>query len=364
MMCLKNSNVVKLLRLAIGTSQEKPASMTDSEWQDVSTLAKRMHLTGLVYKALNTLPKELLPPKKMLMEWYLKSLYISERNQLINDESARLTQMFGKDGLRTAILKGPANARRYPDPMCRNTGDIDIWVEGGKNAVLSYLRENGMETWSHIDYHHVQLQKNKKGVSVEVHFRPSSGNYNPITNHRIQSYLEEELKTTYFCPEGFYVPSAKFDLVMQLAHIQRHFLGGNVSMRQLVDYFFLLSHSTEEERREVSSQLHRLGLYKVGGAVMWVLVHVLLMDEKLVLTAMDENRGQWMLNEALSEKHVTDKEASVLKQIWKEEGRRLKMIRFALSETLVMDMKWWQYIVKTLPFRIGHHSARIKNRVK
>ena len=32
---------------------------------------------------------------------------------------------------QTAILKGQANARLYPDKHARQPGDVDIWVEGG-----------------------------------------------------------------------------------------------------------------------------------------------------------------------------------------------------------------------------------------
>lgn len=356
-----NSTACKLLRLSLGTSKELPEPISDEEWQSVYKLSKHLRLGGVLFSAVESLPKASLPPRKLMMEWYLHTELIKKRNQLLNSEAVRLTQLFENDGLRTVIMKGPANARLYPDPMRRNTGDIDIWVEGGKDAVISYLRNKGIKTWSHLDYHHVQLKRNDKGVIVEVHFRPSSGNYNPITNHRIQAYLENELKTQGLLYNGFYVPSKKFDLVMQLAHIQRHFLGGDVSMRQLVDYFFLLQSSTDEERNEVSAQLQRLGLRRVGGAVMWILVHVMLLDEQLILTEMDEHRGQWMLDDTVTIKKDTDTKVSALKQLVKEEKRRLKMIRFALSETLVMDMKWWQYIAKTMPLRIGKHSARIQN---
>lgn len=355
-----NSTACRLLRLSLGTSKELPEPVSEMEWQSLYELMKGLRLGGIIFTAIESLPKELLPPRKVMMEWYLHTELIIKKNQLINSEAVRLTQLFAKDGLRTVIMKGPANARLYPDPMRRNTGDIDIWVEGGRDVVISYLRGKGIKSWSHLDYHHVQLKRNKKGVIVEVHFRPSSGNYNPITNHRVQKFLEEELNSSCSAYEGFYVPSKKFDLVMQLAHIQRHFLGGDVSMRQLVDYFYLLQSTTEEERQEVSAQLHRLGLKRVGGAVMWMLVHVMLLDEKLILTPADEKRGRLMLDDALSVNKENHAEVSVVKQILKEEKRRLRMIRFAASETFVMDMEWWKHIAKTLPLRIGRHSARIK----
>ena len=356
-----NSTAFILLRLALGTSKELPNPIPDTEWQSLYSLMKNMRLGGIAFTAIESLPKVLLPPRKLMMEWYLHTELIIKKNQLINSEAVRLTRLFEEDDIRTVIMKGPANARLYPDPMRRNTGDIDIWVEGGRDFVINYLRQKGIKTWNHLDYHHVQLKRNSKGVIVEVHFRPSSGNYNPITNRRVQKYLGKELDGPHDSYEGFNVPSKQFDLVMQLAHIQRHFLGGDVSMRQLVDYFYLLQSSTDEERHEVSAQLHRLGLKSIGGAVMWILVHVMYLDEKLILTDMDEKRGRWMLDDAVNMKNDIDIKGSTLKQLLKEEKRRLKMMGFAPSEMFVMDMQWWKYIAKTLPLRIGKRSARIQN---
>ena len=61
--------------------------------------------------------------------------------------SLGLTQEFlvevDADGWRrlyqTAILKGQANARLYPDKHARQPGDVDIWVEGGRERVLALL---------------------------------------------------------------------------------------------------------------------------------------------------------------------------------------------------------------------------------
>lgn len=89
-------------------------------------------------------------------------------------------------------------------------------------------------------YHHVHLPENEQGVTVEAHFRPSSGNFNPITNRRLQLWLKKEILSATMVEEGFCVPSIRFALVMQLAHIQRHFLGGGIGLRHVCDYYWLL----------------------------------------------------------------------------------------------------------------------------
>ena len=99
----------------------------------------------------------------------------------------------------------------YPDKYARQPGDIDIWVEGGRESVLALLPNHPKAA-----YHHVHLPKNELGVTVEVHFRPSSGNFNPITNRRLQRWLKKEILSATMVEEGFCVPSIRFALGLRL----------------------------------------------------------------------------------------------------------------------------------------------------
>ena len=114
--------------------------------------------------------------------------------------------------------------------------------------------------------------KTEDSVKVEVHFRPSSGNFNPLTNRRLQRWLERESLNTTSVEQDFFVPSIKFALIMQLAHIQRHFLAEGIGLRHICDYYLLLQNSTAEARQEVAAELKAFGLRHIAGALMWVLL--------------------------------------------------------------------------------------------
>lgn len=224
----------QLLRLSMGVTEQKDFVATDEDWQWLHEEADRQSLIGVIYGAMIQLPANQQPPVDLLIKWIYQADVINGKNELLNQESARLTKLFGDAGRRTAILKGQANARLYPDKFLRQPGDIDIWVEGGKKGVVALLMELGLVTElgsTSVDgkptasYHHVHLPPTKDHIVVEVHFRPSSGNFNPFTNRRLQRWLEQEIDSS--CQpvdEGFNVPSVRFALMMQLSHIQRHFL--------------------------------------------------------------------------------------------------------------------------------------------
>ncbi len=195
---LHQEQLFQLLRLSMELTEQKDFAATTEDWQWLHEEAVRQSLTGVIYGAVAQLPASQQPPMELLIQWMYEADVINGKNELLNQESARLTRLFSEQGRKTAILKGQANARLYPDRLSRQVGDIDIWVEGGKKGVVALLMELGLVTElgsTSVDgeptasYHHVHLPPTKDHIDVEVHFRPSSGNFNPFTNRRLQRWL-------------------------------------------------------------------------------------------------------------------------------------------------------------------------------
>ena len=245
----------QLLRLSLRLTRELPVETDAETWQQLYHTAVRQSLVGVCYQGVCLMPEGNRPPVETALQWATQAETIRGMNGLLYQEAAQLTQQFAEKGRRTAILKGQANARLYPDPYSRQPGDIDIWVEGGKESVLALLPDHPTAT-----YHHVHLPTDEKGVVVEIHFRPASGNHNPLTNRRLQRWLEQEILTAEMVEEGFCVPSVRFALVMQLAHIQRHFLSGGIGLRHICDYFLLLQQASPEDRQTIAPLLKPFGL--------------------------------------------------------------------------------------------------------
>ena len=345
---------------------------TEEEWQRLYMMAWKQSLLGVLFTVMNNMQM----PSSVAMRWISDAEQIRGLNQLLNSEAARLTQLFADKGHRTAILKGQANAQLYPDPMSRQPGDIDIWVDGGRKKVKELLLSS--PELGDIDrglnkayYHHVHLAPNEKGVTVEVHFRPSSGNFNPITNRRLQRWLEEEIKNTTSVSidanslQHFYVPSLRFALVMQLAHIHHHFLSSGIGLRQICDYYCLLTTSTESDRSAVSAILQHFGLHRAAEALMWVLHKQLGLDVRLMLCEADEWRGTRMLDAIMEGgnfgRFAPDSQKGVWSRFFKNKLRRLKMLRYDFWEVLWTEIRYWQTIVRTLPIRIKYRTLSLRD---
>ena len=361
-----------LLRIAVDDNYS-PALFTrklnSREWQELHSVCIKQLMAGVVYRAICKLPKEQRPPLDLIFQWASEAETIKGHNKLLNEEAARLTELFAAEGRKTAVLKGSANARLYPDPNMRQAGDIDLWVDGGKKSVLALMQKMGYEIKEKdlISEHHVHLHPVESDVTVEVHYRPSSGNLNPFSNAHLMRFLESEIQNVEKVPEGFNVPSIKFALAMQLSHIQRHFLAGGIGFKQLLDYYMLLLHSTESDRKEIASQLSRFGLAESAAALMWIMEYMFALDASKMLCKPDKRRGIKMLDEVYAggnfgkHRNSPEKEARTHFALrWlKRRIRSVSMFWFAPAEVLGHEFSYWRTFIRSIPFRIKMRRVSI-----
>jgi len=366
-----NEQFYKLLRLSLRLTQEFPVDVDADGWRRLYQTAIRQSLVGVCYQGVCLLPEGSKPPAEIAMQWASEAESIKGMNELLYQEAARLTREFAEKGRRTVILKGQANARLYPDKYARQPGDIDIWVEGGKESVLALLPNHPKaipelrSPTRSLSYHHVHLPKNEQGVTVEVHFRPSSGNFNPITNRRLQRWLEKEILSTSMVEEGFCVPTVRFALVMQLAHVQRHFLGGGIGLRHVCDYYWLLREASADDLFQVESLLKKFGLKHTAGALMWVIGEVLGLGTVKMIGYPDSYRGKWMLREIMAGGnfgwYAERQKHGVLRRVFEGRLRHLRLMPFDFWEMVWLELRFWKAVITTLPTRIKYRTLSLRD---
>ncbi len=294
----------ELIQVALGTRERLNCNPSDKEWTKLFELSQKQAIAGVLFPSIEKL--SLLgqkPPLTLLYEWIALSEQIKQRNILLNIKCMELMRMFADAGFDSCILKGQGNALMYPEPLLRTPGDIDIWVKGKRDEIIDYCKDKaGVSGESH---HHVEFPI-WEGVEIEVHFVPS---YTKIPRYmkRTESFFEkfqrEEIHGTEFIPEGgkMYVPSNKMNLVFQLSHMARHFFGGGIGMRQIMDFYYLLRYTKGKvNMSEVVDALRNLGLLKFADAVMWVFKEVFAAEDGLLIVPVDEKRGKLLLAEILA----------------------------------------------------------------
>lgn len=387
-----HEHLFTLIRLAFGAGEGESANFnveTAKEWSLLYSLASKLSVVGIAYAGVCKLPRDRRPPLDLAFQWASEAEAIRGHNRLVNDEARRLTELFAGEGRRTAILKGAANARLYPDRFMRQCGDIDIWIDGGRDSVIGLLGKLGLmepepqaitgrkmtyeEKYAeakrmlgtNFSMHHVHLAHDAAAVTVEAHFRPSSGNLNPFTNKRLMKFLNDEISKTELVPEGFYVPSLKFALAMQLSHIQRHFTAGGIGLKQITDYYVLLLQAGDSDRQAIANNLRRFGFLRVATALMWVLGHIYGLGRERMLCAPNEDLGRRMLEVILvggNFGYYSKVEAkSTIPRWFARRWRAIKFCPFSPIEVFWAEVAYWRTFARTIPIRIRLRKLTIRD---
>lgn len=299
---LRMNLFVELIQVALGGRTSLSDVPTEGEWLETYQMAEKQALIGLTFSAvekLNEKEKTFMPPMPLFYEWMGIVLNTESQNKRLNEAAEHLTRIFKNGGLRSCVLKGQGVASLYPQPLRRQPGDIDLWVEGGREKVLQFLRNSYLGV-GQVVIHHVDARI-IEGVETEIHFMPVYA-CNPFLHYKLQGFFREqgnEQFSHYDEKLGFSYPTLRFNAVYLLAHIYMHFLYEGIGLRQMVDYYYVLKHLSEEERRQSATDIKRVGLLKFAGAVMFVLEKVCNMDNGLLVTKPDVERGELLLDEIM-----------------------------------------------------------------
>ena len=291
-----------ILQLAVGKHTENSIHISENDWYSVYDIATKQSLLGIVLEGvqkLSEIDKSQKPPLSLLYGWIAQVEQIKHQNKQMNEKSAMLTGTLKQWRYSNCILKGQGVARLYPKPEVRQPGDIDIWVNGKRDSIVKKLKASSIRV-SYIDYVNCHAAF-FTDAEVEVHFRPT-WMYNPITNHKVQKWIQKNKDAQmkeYDSKVGFSYPTISFNLVFSLIHVYRHVFQEGIGLRQLMDYYFILTHSSLAEREEAFMALKSFGLEKFAAAIMYIMRRVFDMDKDLLLCEQNDAEGEFLLEEIL-----------------------------------------------------------------
>lgn len=293
----------ELIRLSVGSSSVLSSHPSSHEWQSLLTEAIKQAIDGVSFEGFlkyQEFSENVQESKKIKLQWIASVLLLEQRNELTNLRVQQLSDFFSQGKFRTCVLKGQGIALLYPNPKHRHCGDIDLWVEGKRDDIVNYLRSKGIKVY---DVHLVHATAEFfKDVAVEIHFCPS-WMYNPFFNRRLQLFFASQASAQFAHYDekvGFAYPTIFFNLVHSMVHINRHVFEEGIGLRQLMDYYFILKHSSREERSEAYNVLCSVGLRKFVGAVMYVMQQVFLLEEDLMLCRPNSILGSRLLDSIMA----------------------------------------------------------------
>lgn len=303
-------------------------------WDDFLKFCTRHGIAGLVYGMLER--SETQVPIDTMLDWVGIAETIKKKNELINERTIQISSFFRKQKWNNCILKGQANSLYYPNPELRTPGDIDIWIDGDTKDVIRLI--HGFIPDAHISIHHVDFPV-FSDVSVEVHYRPIYLT-NWFVDRRLQRYVNrirtkqfENQKVLGKNGESICCLTDDFNVVYLVLHMYAHFFTTRNSLKQLIDYYYLLKTGVFSlGELELLSLLKDLKIYKYSTGIMWIMQEVFGVDKSTILVEPNAKIGRIILSETLGYGVTPNTRFKTIKnRIW----GNMRLIRFFPSEVII-----------------------------
>lgn len=278
---------LELVRLGIGHGTGCKL-LTPIDWAALEDLAARQGLSAVVVDGVGRLPEDMRPPKPVLLQWIGETLQGYEyRYEQYRKAIAGLASFYNAHGFKMMVLKGYACSLDWPKPEHRPCGDIDIWLFGRQKEADKLVESLGFR----VDgSHHHHTVFDWKGFMVENHydFISTYHHRSHIAYERVLKELgtfkvesgefrvEGQLKgccvegcripSVEVCGEKVYLPSANLHALFLLKHAMLHFVGTELTFRQLLDWaFFVKCHGKDVDWGMVIRVLEEHGMMPMFG---------------------------------------------------------------------------------------------------
>ena len=368
---IQTSAIFLFLNYCLGKKVDMSMVVAKIDWRQLYNFASRQALLGFCFDGIERLTKEFSEELKqnpmgrnLLMTWMGAAQQIRRQNMKVNAVAGKLFSMLREDRMRCCVLKGQGNALMYPNPYSRTPGDIDVWVNASREQITEYAKKH-FKLGDDIRYHHIETSVD--GVPVELHFFPCTMN-NPIYNARLQKWFKRnadlQCSNVVSLPDGIgeiAIPTTAFNVIYQLTHLYHHFFDEGIGMRQIIDYYYVVSmlNVNCEMLTWLPKELKYLGLWEFAGAVMYVLHEVLGLAEDKMIVPVDEKRGRLLLAEILNGgnfgQHFTKyghfTQQGMAKKYFLKIWRNIHFVRYYPAEALSEPI-----------FRTWHFFWRMKNK--
>lgn len=241
-----------LVRLGIG--RQTDASPSAIDWEIIQILAEQQGLSGIVLDGLDKVPNSQRPEKKDLLQLIGSVLQLEEQYAIQWKSACEMALLFANNAMRTYVLKGHVISECYPNPIHRNSADMDCFL----------IPEQGdFDAWDLGN----QLIKNE-GFEVDEDYYKNSAFFLPgltVENHHFMvpfrgnktlKKLEKVLQVILRADKGedriegtdLYRPPILMTALFLIEHAYSHFLHEGMTWRHVLDWMMF----SEKHRKDIN----------------------------------------------------------------------------------------------------------------
>lgn len=225
----------------------------DVNWQDIFALAKQQTVQCLALDGLNAAMAEYPWWKDegypgigedLAMDWTGQQLTTTRRNARINEAIGKVCGKLNEAHVRYAVMKGQVCASRWPEPMHRVSGDVDLAIHTDDyQKAVDLFEKLGAVKGDGAEFKHLVYTLDK--IPWELHF-----SVHRFGQKRLQRTMDQWVNEDLSYPQqrritiynNVKVPvfSPDLEIVHLLLHFVQHIIHEGCGMRQLVDFALVL----------------------------------------------------------------------------------------------------------------------------
>lgn len=287
-------DIIPYLRCSLWGSY---VDLADADWTDVMQTAEKQAVLGLVFYGAEKAMKGKVT-QKQVFEWIGVTEQIKAQNLMINEELARFDKFMRKNDIDYRVVKGQIVGTCYPEPLLRQSGDIDLYFTPNHYKLCTdLLLQKGIQMDYDASEKHSEFDMN--GIVYELHWT-----LNNFSREKWQRYFDNVLQKD----KGMSVLVGKTEIptlsptvnaLYIFIHLFHHLIHSGVGLRQMCDWMMWLHRYKDEiDREELSRHLRALELerpYRVLGAVLVDKLGLPEYEFPLAITDKDRKRSQRIL---------------------------------------------------------------------
>lgn len=271
---------LELLKEGLWEGKAAPALFEQADWEKILMIAEHQTMAGVVGEAIMSFPEECVSGD-WRMRVIAKLVRIEDLNKKMNEFLPVLFRRLRKQGWKVWLLKGQGVGMCYPNPLRRQSGDIDVFfpIEKEYHEACQFFREHlraediHAENADTLDFEFAVGQ-----LYVELH-----GGIVTELNRACQRNFgewKEKMVTENgrSIPEWDCVvlPPCRFDAVFIFLHTVRHYFGGGIGLRQVADWMrYIYTNREEIDKERLAEDIRLLGLEKIWKVFGCMAVHYL-----------------------------------------------------------------------------------------
>ena len=243
----------------------------DAMLDNIYQKAREQAITGIIFSGVCDVIQGR-ASKKQILNWYSKSEQIKKKNEIINRHLDLLARLMEQNNINYKVVKGQVVASCYPEPLLRNPGDIDFWVDQDSQKACEEVFQKILKADYHWEGSEKHVEYQFKGVLYELH-----SSLTTFTVGSRQKYFDSIVEQD----KGMYVKvgetqvatlSPTLNALYIFIHLFQHLIHSGVGLRQMCDWMMWLhKYQDEIDRDELEKHLRMLALlkpYRVLGAIL------------------------------------------------------------------------------------------------